>query len=39
MDRRHKKNFVKVFPEFKLFYEKCEKAKQIVLKEEERTTP
>ena len=34
MDRRHKKNFVKVFPEFKSFYEKCKKAKQVLLNEE-----
>jgi len=34
MDKRHKKNFLDVFPEFTSFYEKCKQAKDIILKEE-----
>lgn len=34
MDRRHGKNFLNVFPEFNSYYEKCEQAKQIIMKNE-----
>jgi hypothetical protein len=33
MDRRHKKNFLDVFPEFTSFYEKSKQAKDIILEE------
>lgn len=36
MDKRHKKNFLDVFPEFISFYEKCKQAKDIILEEEAR---
>ena len=36
MDRRHKKNFLDVFPEFRYFYEKCRQNKNDILKEENR---
>lgn len=36
MDKRHKKNFLDVFPEFTSFYEKCKQAKDIILEEEAR---
>lgn len=36
MDRRHKKNFLDVFPEFISFYEKCKQAKDIILEEERK---
>jgi len=33
MDKRHKKNFLDVFPELTSFYEKCKQAKDIILEE------
>jgi hypothetical protein len=36
MDRRHGKNFLDVFPEFKSFYEKCRQNKNDILKEENK---
>jgi hypothetical protein len=36
MDRRHSKNFLSVFPEFKSFYEKCEEARHLISKEENK---
>ena len=36
MDRRHGKNFLDVFPEFKSFYEKCRQNKNDILEEEHK---
>lgn len=36
MDKRHKKNFLDVFPEFTSFYEKSKQAKDIIILEETR---
>jgi len=36
MDRRHGKNFIDVFPEFKSFYEKCRQNKNDILKQEHK---
>lgn len=38
MDRRHGKNFLDVFPEFKSFYEKCRQNKNDILEEEHKIT-